>query len=154
MIGELDDATDEAVDLSTIRAEPLPPIRWWRRKKRKRKRHRALLIWQHRSRGRHTTQPTIALGRHHNVTQNRWRGIPKWWSLLLRLGLGLVPDCNMMRCIGNRIERRVWVVLWNVWFFLVVSVEGRVACNINSCRSSTHLSDITFQIQSSGDTFG
>ncbi|KAI0763429.1 hypothetical protein BD413DRAFT_582258 [Trametes elegans] len=28
LIGELDEATDKAVDLSTIRAEPLPPIRY------------------------------------------------------------------------------------------------------------------------------
>ncbi|KAH9941721.1 LSM-domain-containing protein [Epithele typhae] len=28
LIGEIDDATDNAVDLSAIRAEPLPPIRY------------------------------------------------------------------------------------------------------------------------------
>ncbi|KAI0346447.1 LSM-domain-containing protein [Trametopsis cervina] len=28
LIGEIDEATDQAVDLSTIRAEPLPPIRY------------------------------------------------------------------------------------------------------------------------------
>ncbi|KAG7441116.1 Sm-like ribonucleoprotein [Guyanagaster necrorhizus] len=28
LIGELDETVDEAVDLSTIRAEPLPPIRY------------------------------------------------------------------------------------------------------------------------------
>jgi len=28
LIGELDSAVDEAVDLSTIRAEPIPPIRY------------------------------------------------------------------------------------------------------------------------------
>ncbi|KAJ7269862.1 hypothetical protein C8J57DRAFT_1323748 [Mycena rebaudengoi] len=28
LIGELDDAVDQAVDLETIRAEPIPPIRY------------------------------------------------------------------------------------------------------------------------------
>ncbi|KAJ7666146.1 hypothetical protein DFH06DRAFT_268041 [Mycena polygramma] len=28
LIGELDDAVDQAVDLETIHAEPIPPIRW------------------------------------------------------------------------------------------------------------------------------
>ena len=28
LIGEIDDAIDQAVDLSTIRAEPIPPIRY------------------------------------------------------------------------------------------------------------------------------
>ncbi|KAK7686031.1 hypothetical protein QCA50_010842 [Cerrena zonata] len=28
LIGELDEAADEAVDLSSVRAEPLPPIRY------------------------------------------------------------------------------------------------------------------------------
>ncbi|EMD35620.1 hypothetical protein CERSUDRAFT_116344 [Gelatoporia subvermispora B] len=28
LIGELDDAVDQSVDLSTVRAEPLPPIRY------------------------------------------------------------------------------------------------------------------------------
>ncbi|KIY47534.1 Sm-like ribonucleo protein [Fistulina hepatica ATCC 64428] len=28
LIGEIDEAVDQAVDLSAIRAEPLPPIRW------------------------------------------------------------------------------------------------------------------------------
>jgi len=28
LIGEIDDALDKAVDLSTIRAEPIPPIRY------------------------------------------------------------------------------------------------------------------------------
>ncbi|KAJ7064996.1 hypothetical protein C8F01DRAFT_784718 [Mycena amicta] len=28
LIGELDEAVDQAVDLSTIRAEPIPPIRY------------------------------------------------------------------------------------------------------------------------------
>jgi len=29
LIGEIDDAVDQAVDLSTIHAEPIPPIRYW-----------------------------------------------------------------------------------------------------------------------------